>query len=868
MRPWRPGSVGPVLTGPDAPVGPLAAGVPDPDQVLGDPRRLAVVQRLVDSVDDATALDRLTRLAALLLDAPRAQVLLAGTEVLIASQHGEEAEAPSSPEVDARCLEAVTTGAAVVLSDLPGALGVPPAAVSHLGALLAVPLVDAQRTRLGALCVHGEQPRAWSPEQVGVLAEVAESVVVELELRALTGEANATAARLGLALQAADIGMFDLDVVTQRLIWDERLVRLFGYDAEGFDQTLDAFNARVHPEDLPRVSAAVSGAVQSVGDFSSEYRIVRPDGSVRWVEARGRVLPTRTGGRLLGVAYDSTALREARDGLARVLETMTDAFYRLDGAWRFTYVNATAERVLRRPREELLGEVVWEAFPETLRGAFPERYREAVASGEPVVFEEYFPPLDSWFDITAWPGPDGLSVYFRDITARKAVEAEREQAVAERARAYAEAEAANRRLALIADASTRLSESLEPRQVLERFGDLVLPGMAEWVVVALTAETAAELLRTELAVDARRVLVVHVAHADPGSRRGLAHVVETLELTTDDAYGVGAVVRTGEPQWLPEVPDEALQALATEAVPVEELRRLALSSALTVPLVNRGRVLGAVTLGEPAGGQVDRSLLLDVAGRAAVALDNALLYGKERSGGVTLQRSLLPRELPELPGLATAARYLPGAAGAFVGGDWYQGVRVGDRLVLAMGDVMGHGLRSAARMGQLRAIVATLALEGHAPGALLTRLGQHVDDLLDLELATLLVASYDPATGELLLASAGHPPPLLARPGALPRFLDVEPGPPLGSFAVDYDQSTAALAPGDTLLLYTDGLVEDRTATLDDGLARLRAALDGVALPPQQVCDHVLRALGRDRGGADDIAVLAVTLTADPEEAP
>jgi serine phosphatase RsbU (regulator of sigma subunit) len=264
-------------------------------------------------------------------------------------------------------------------------------------------------------------------------------------------------------------------------------------------------------------------------------------------------------------------------------------------------------------------------------------------------------------------------------------------------------------------------------------------------------------------------------------------------------------------------------------------------------------------VGEPASGAVDRALVLDLAARAAVALDNALLYGAERRTGLTLQRSLLPGEVPRLPGLDVAVRYRPGATGAFVGGAWYQGVVVGDELVLCMGDVMGHGMRSAARMGQLRAIVATLALEGHGPGALLSRLADSSDVLLDLDLATLLVAAYSPSRRTLTVASAGHPPPLLAPLEQAPRYVDVIPGPPIGSLPGTYEETVVTVPPGSTLVLYTDGLVEQRGEALDVGLEALRAALEELRLPPEEVADHVLASLGRSEGAADDVALLVLS---------
>ncbi len=486
---------------------------------------------------------------------------------------------------------------------------------------------------------------------------------------------------------------------------------------------------------------------------------------------------------------------------------------------------------------------------------------------QPVSFEAPYAPLGGWYELSAWPGPDGLSVYFRDITGRRTAEqererayAEREQAVVERERAYAEAEAATLRLSLLADASTRLAETLLPREVLETLTELVVPELGLAVVVALTGDVATTYLGREISSDSAALHVVHVAHAAADQTPLLRQLLQRLPLSTRDPVGVGAVVRTRRLEWLPEVPDEVLRALAPDEASLAQLRGLGVRSALSLPLGSRGRVLGALTVIEPPVHQ--RGLLEELAGRVAVALDNALLYVEQQRTAETLQRSLLPRALPAVPGVRTAAGYLPGATGARVGGDWYQGVRVGDRLVLAMGDVMGHGMRSAARMGQLRAIVATLALEGHGPGDLLTRLADNSDALLDLDLATLLVAVLDPADGSLTVASAGHPPPLVAPPAGEPVYLEVAPGPPLGTLPGTYEEVTARLEPGATLVLYTDGLVEQRGEEVGRGLERLRDALRGLRLSPEDTAQHVLRALDRERGGADDVALLV--LARDP----
>ncbi len=747
-------------------------GAPAAGDPLDDPARLAAVRRIVVPGPRSEALDRLTALAANLLRASSAQVSVIGEHQLVLGLSGPDLaeEEWGGPREDSLCTVTVRSDGPLAVSDAltdPRVSALPPVVGGRIGSYLGVPLVTSDGHVLGALCVYDDEPRAWSPEQVGILGELAASVVAELELRALALEVSSSAARLDMALSAADIGSFDWDLRTDELQWDDRLIALFGYDKEGFVPHLDSLSARVHPDDADALDEAIARALE-VGEYAAGYRIVRPDGVTRWVQARGRVLrgPDGRPVRMLGAAYDDSDRYEAQEQRERAYH-------------------------------------------------------------------------------------------------------EREQAVVERERAYAAAEAANHRLSLLADATTRLSASLEPQQVLHTLSRIVVPALGAWLAVAMPEEAAASLLPVEATGDPRRLHVVHVAHGDATRAPALVELLGRLPLSVDDPHGAGAVVRTREPEWMPVVAPEVLETFATEGDVLDRLRDLDVGAVLTVPLLSRGRCLGALSVAEPVSGPVDRALLADLAARAAVALDNALLYGVERRTGLTLQRSLLPRDVVRLPGIEVAVRYLPGATGAFVGGDWYQGVPVDGRLVLAMGDVMGHGMRSAARMGQLRAIVATLALEGHRPGELLRRLGASCDVLLDLELATLLVALYDPVARTLAVASAGHPPPLLAPPGEEPVYVDVAPGPPLGTFPGHYDEVVVDVPPAATLVLYTDGLVENREEPLSAGLERLRAALRQLRVPPEAVADHVLRALGRTDGADDDVALLVLSHAVDnPAAAP
>ena len=168
-----------------------------------------------------------------------------------------------------------------------------------------------------------------------------------------------------LAVDAAGIGTFDWDLRTGELRWDDRLLTVFGMTREQFGGTIEAFNAALHPDDLPRVSAALEQAIATCGEYVAEYRIIPPGGEQRWVAARGRAIAGEDGraGRLIGAAYDTTATVEAEAVVARTLESMPTAFFHLGRDWRFTMANSEALRLLQMPRHELLGAVIWEAFP-------------------------------------------------------------------------------------------------------------------------------------------------------------------------------------------------------------------------------------------------------------------------------------------------------------------------------------------------------------------------------------------------------------------------------------------------------------------------------------------------------------------------
>ncbi|MFJ6197209.1 SpoIIE family protein phosphatase [Micromonospora sp. NPDC092111] len=272
-----------------------------------------------------------------------------------------------------------------------------------------------------------------------------------------------------------------------------------------------------------------------------------------------------------------------------------------------------------------------------------------------------------------------------------------------------------------------------------------------------------------------------------------------------------------------------------------------------------GAQLGELRVWRRDGDGTEQAAVTELARLVGVRLENAQLYEAEHRIATTLQHSLLPRSLPQLPGAVLASRYLPGSTEVEVGGDWYDVIGVADHeVVLVIGDVVGKGVPAAAAMGQLRNGLRAYLLEGFDPGQSLTRLNRLVGSTERQSFATVFCLSFSPRTGRLRYASAGHPSPLLIR-GADVAFLHERAlGPPIGAIAgTGYRTVEGELAPGERLLLYTDGLIEDRHAGIDAALAQLRADAGGGAEHLADLVDAVVDRVG-GRNRHDDVAVLAL----------
>jgi PAS domain S-box-containing protein len=446
---------------------------------------------------------------------------------------------------------------------------------------------------------------------------------------------------------------------------------------------------------------------------------------------------------------------------------------------------------------------------------------------------------------------DRAAAFAAEQAARQ--EAEVAHAAAERARV--DAERAQNRLALMAEATSTLSATLDMDDLIDRLAGLCVPLLADWVFLTLadehgtitgTAATHRRGLQPELRDFAARWL------ADAPTRSPARRVLRTAEPVLTDPV---------TPEWL----EEVLPNPATRAA----LAQLGICSMLTVPLVARRRTLGVLSMvaeqPERRFTVEDADLARDLSRRAAMAMDNVRLYQQEHSVAETLQRSLLP-VLPEIPGLTVAGHYVSASSAADVGGDFYDLLHLPDGSVgIAIGDVVGHDVAAAAAMGHLRGLLRAVVWDaGDAePGELLGRVDRLVQGLHVAPLATMAYArAVRPAAGggpwRLTLANAGHPPLALRSPDGTVRLLDGITGLLVGVREGAHRASTAVdVVPGSTLVAFTDGLIERPGLDLDAGLAQLvgRLAAAPADATPAELCLH---AVGPAPDRRDDVAVLAV----------
>jgi len=639
-------------------------------------------------------------------------------------------------------------------------------------------------------------------------------------------------------------GCWEWDIRANRLACDGRSLEILGVPPEDFDPRPEAWADAVHCDDLPWVLAEVAHAVKERALLGVQYRVRTPAGDEIWVRVNGHVVLGEDDepAYLIGALRKMSTTQVAQESVRSVLRYMGDGFIAVDDDWRITFANAKAERMLGTEREPL-GSSLWELVPRGLTD-MEERLRKALAENAPAEIEVRWPADRRWYRLIVAPAPGGLTIHITDINdrRRRAVErAETEKAAAERT-----VRLGRLTMALGNALTTREVVDTVARQALAPFG---ASGVQIWVIE-----------------EGRFRLLGSVGYAE-----------EFTEYMHRRLAREAALLR--EPiGWLEPSFAESAEEFAEQYPEAADIARLSgKGSWAFLPLVASGREIGAaiIAFDEPRTfPREDRDLLLTIAGLIGQALERARLYDAAHRRAQELQRDLLPRELPRLPAVTVAARYVPAEKEMEVGGDWYDVIELSaGRVALVVGDVMGHGVSEAAAMGRLRTAVRTLADLELPPDEILGHLNDIVSEISDDFFATCLYMVYDPTDGGCLFSVAGHPPPAIVTPGGTVCFPGTGPDPPLGAAAPPFASIRVRLPEHSLIVLYTDGLVESADRDFDEGMASLAHALTervtrarpcgGAGCAPLRCigCDDLAESLLPVKRDATDDAALLIACT-------
>jgi PAS domain S-box-containing protein len=565
-------------------------------------------------------------------------------------------------------------------------------------------------------------------------------------------------------------------------------------------------------------------------------------------------------GELAGLTLTAEASPDTEPTLAgRAFQQASMSMSVFDTRQRYLRLNDAACKVMGVPEDVLLGR----HFPETVEDAkhsrgFNYHLRQVAETGRPVRYESFTgaPSLNrehAW-SIEMWPLRDSDG----EVTG-----------VALAAFDSSEQYWARRRLALLNEAAASIGTTLDVVRTAEELVQLLVPQFADFASV--------DLLDWVLGADepppapGGEIVLRRVAHGSVSEGTPEAGV-HLGDLDTYPSYspparalreGRAVLSQAGEPDFVRWIAERDTRA------PEGRSRRRGVHSLLAVPLRARGTTLGVavcIRIAHPDDYAADDALFAEeLASRAAVCVDNARRFARERTTALALQHSLLPRGLPGQAAVEVAHRYLPSGSTAGIGGDWFDVIPLsGSRVALVVGDVVGHGIPSSATMGRLCTAVRTLADVDLPPDELLTHLDDLVthlaaydggsDDVAELG-ATCLYAVYDPVTRRLTLAAAGHPAPAVVLPDGTARLVPLTPGPPLGVGGLPFEAVEMELPEDTVVALYTDGLIEDRDRDIDRATDELCNALTAPAATLDALCDTVLKAVLPEEP-SDDVALL------------
>ena len=659
--------------------------------------------------------------------------------------------------------------------------------------------------------------------------------------------------------------------------WNAAAEVLYGHAAsEVLD--LDACDVLFESEDRP-AAAALFARIAGPGGatWEGDFRVRRKDGNLLVSSFRGaridagRLAWIATDGMDQGLAEQERAILLSAEHAARemseealglveaILSSAPVGIAVFDLDLRYVRVNDAYAEISGISADDHLGGRVGDVVP--LPYEVGADLRRVVTTGRTILDRGVvLPDADDpaqlrHFRVSYYPVRTTAGVLVgAGATVVEVTEAKRSEA--ERAALLAQAESAQKRLAILATASTVLASTMQIDDLLDRLSRVLTPGVADWCIIEAIGASG-------------NVEHVAVSHRDRSSAERLADFLRANPIASRPTGPVAAVLASGEAKLLgPDSIGGAMTAAATDRGKPEMATEFSLQAAVIVPIESRGQVLGVLVLStdtERALGDDDLDLAVEVAHRAALALGNARAFQQEHQIAESLQRSLLPAAVEAVEGLELAVRYLAATDGASVGGDWYDVIRFDDGQVgVVVGDVVGHDLAASSAMGQLRSTLRAFAYEDHAsPGGALARLDR-LFDALGLSYATCVLGIVDPRTRRFQWSSAGHPPPLVVR-GDRAWFLEDGGGALLGLAAGQHvGEASTTLEEGDQLVLYTDGLVERRGESISAGLARLAAAAATAgASSSEALCSALLESLlAPGAAREDDVAILVATLTA------
>lgn len=721
--------------------------------------------------------------------------------------------------------------------------GVPP------GGLLAAPLVLGEEGEaVGALSVLTET--APHPGQQRFLGRLAEMVGARLPRTPARPGGTAPwwqepfRAREQVMQQISvgawswnlDSGLLDIDEAA------ERLVPTAGIDAGAWDHRLESWMERIHPDDRPGVQEALDESLATGNPYAVEHRVVDADGTVSWLELRGTVERDASGRpvRMVGTVWNVTARRSQLAWLVGLLERHPDPIHVLSSDNRIEWANQAARALRGGAGAEMIGQVPWEKLPYLAEEGMPELLARArAAPGAAVASEvshvdEHTGKFSSWL-IRAVEVEGFVATQMADISEQKAAE-------------LAQAEYSRR--------TTELNEALiravDTQDVVAAIVDHVLPMVhaVGLIVHDLTGPAPRLVSTTGYSPEVRAELEA------PGYPQRFA-----------------AATDTPTPRYF-----SSLAELEAVFPVIALLAQHSGKGAWAVlPLIVGDRRIGSCVISWPTAHHFDereKTLLGTVGVIIAQAMSKAQLYEEARHRAERLQRELLPGELPDTVAVSSAARYRP-ATGEEVGGDWYDTIPLpGGRMLAVIGDVKGHGIEQAITMGIIRHAVLTVAALDLPVDEIMAHLNDVTGRLGPLTATSLLVL-YDATTGDCQIADAGHPSPVLVRPGGAAGEVDRPTGQALGQAQVQAPVTETVLPEGSVLVLYSDGLLESvrgDVAHLTDLLTRYAATAPLPADTNRRgswldtLCETVVEQLSPDPQRQDDTALLALALGRVPED--